>query len=161
MRPTPVINDPSAMIGEQAKFEYLINENYKYMNFARYSLIQGERVILSIYQPQKNHRLVNVLGRNFIRPKSLAHLTILTDREVILIGDAEGISEKKRNKYGGVHCFIPLRSLTSVSLEEEPGGLLRFTFHVFPDEKISKFFDASHLLEIENLKKSIEAVIVK
>jgi hypothetical protein len=77
-----------------------------------------------------------------------------------LIGDAEGISEKKRNKYGGIQCYIPLRSLVSVTVEEEPGGLIRLIFHVSPDEKITKIFAVSRLQEIDNLKKSIDAVIV-
>jgi hypothetical protein len=160
MRPAPGIPNPSELIGEKSKLEYLLTENYKYLNFAQQSLVSGEKVIQSLYQSQINQPGLKVLGRTLYHSRSLAHLTILTDREVILIGDAEGISEKKRNKYGGIQCYIPLRSLDSVSVEEEPGDLLRLIFHVSPDEKIAKIFAVSRLQEIDNLKKSIDAVIV-
>jgi hypothetical protein len=160
MRPAPILINPSEMIGEKAKLEYLLTENYKYLNFAQQSLVYGDKVIQSVYQPQINQPGLKVLERTFYHSLSLAHLTILTNREVILIGDAEGISEKKRNKYGGIQCYIPLHSLVSISMEDEPGGYLRLIFHVTPDEKFLKIFDASRMQEIENLKKSIEAVIV-
>ena len=159
MRPTPVHSDPSELAGEQSKLEYLLIENYKYLNFAQQSLARRGKVVQSVYQPQIKQQGLQVLGRNFSRSLSLAHLTILTDREIILIGDAEGISEKKRNKYGGIQCYIPLRSLVSLSLEEESADLWRLTFHISPDEQITKLFDASRLKKIENLKKAIEALI--
>ena len=158
MRPAPGSPDQSDLKREQAKFDHLISENFKFMNFARGSLVSGEKVIQSIYQPQKRQNVFTVLGHGFYRIIFQAHLTVLTDKEVILIGDVEGMADKLKRKYGGVHCFIPLRSLTSVALEEQPNNLLRFTFIVSSGERVERLFDASHMQELINLKKALETL---
>ena len=158
MRPAPAALEQSALKGEQAKFNYLSSENYKLMNFARESLVCGEKVIQSVYQPPNRQSVITVLGRHFYRTHFPAHLTILTDREVILLGEAERITENKRSKYGGIQRYLPLRSLVSAVVAQQPNDLLKFTFHVLPDVQVERLFDASHLEEIENLKKAIETL---
>ncbi len=158
MRPLPAGPDPSGLQAEQAKFNFLSTENFKFMNFARERLVRGEKVIQTLYQPQNRQKLITVLGHSFYRTRFLAHLTILTDKEVILIRDDERITEKKRSRYGGVWRFLPLHSLVSVTLKEIPNDLLSVTFHLASNIQVERFFDAPHLHEIENLKKTLEAL---
>jgi hypothetical protein len=159
MRPAPTGTDVSDLKAEQAKFDYLSMVNFKFMNFARESLVCGERIIQSLYQPKKRQSLVTVLGRSIYRTISLAHLTILTDQEVILIGDVELVKGNKRSRYGGVRRYLPLRRIVSVTLEEQPNDLVRLTLQVSPDIRVQRLFAASQLQEIEHLKKALESLL--
>lgn len=159
MRPAPASTDPTDLKLERAKFDYLNAENFKFMNFARESLVSGEKVIQSLYQLPNRESVFSLFGHSFYRTLSLAHLTILTDQEVILIGDTERITENKRSRYGGVWRYLPLRKMASVALDQQPNGLLRLTFYVSPDIQVERFYDASRLREVENLKQAIEALI--
>jgi hypothetical protein len=161
MRPRSPCPDQGNLKIEQAKFDYLIKENFKLMNFARQSLVKGERVIQAVYQPRNRQSIINVLGKKFFTTISLAHLIILTDQEVILLGDVEKVSEKKRSKYGGVYRFLPLRSIVSVELENHPHDLLEFTFNVSPDIRVKKLFDSALLEEVKNLKIALETHLGK
>jgi hypothetical protein len=160
MRPAPTGFDKSGLKMEQAKFDYLSTENYKFMSFARESLVNGEKVIQTIYQPLKRQSVFSVSIHTFYRTIFQAHLTILTDKEIILIGDAESIAENKRSKYGGVWRYITLGSRPSIELEEQPDGLLRLTFHISGDVQVERFFEGSNLQEIGNLKKALESMLL-
>jgi hypothetical protein len=159
MRASPAGIDPAGLEKEQAKFDDLSGINFKYMNFARQCLLPGESVIQFLYQPTNRQPVVTLLGRSLYRTLSLAHLTLLTDKEVILIGEAERVTESKKGKYGGVLVYLPLRSLVSVSLQEQSNGLLRLTFQTSANAQAERLFDAVHLGEVEALKKAIESRI--
>ncbi|MCX6066856.1 MAG: hypothetical protein NT121_14045 [Chloroflexi bacterium] len=159
MRPAPADSDLSRLKVEQAKFDHLSTENFKFMNFARASLVPGERVIHSCYQPPKRQNLMTVLGRSFYRNIFLAHLTVLTDQEVILISDNERAIGNKGNRYGGVRRYIPLRRLASVAIEEHSKDLLRFTFQLSPNSQVIRFFDSANLVQAETLKKVIDSLL--
>jgi len=160
MRPAPAGSGSPDLKLEQDRFDTLALENFKFMNFARGSLVRGERVIQFLYQPLNRLKTASVLGRGIYLTLTLAHLTILTDKEIILIGDAEGIAEKQRSKYGGVWRYLPLRCLDSISLEDQPRDILRLTFHVSPGIRVERLFEASRRGEIENLKKAVETLPV-
>jgi hypothetical protein len=156
MRPRSPHPDQGDLKTERAKFDYLIQENFKLMNFARQALVKGESVIQAVYQPGTRQSIMNMLGQKFFRPISLAHLVILTDQEVILLGDVEKVTEKKRSKYGGVNRFLPLRSIVSVELAKRPHDLLELTFNLSPGIRVKKLFDPALLQEVENLKNALE-----
>jgi hypothetical protein len=157
MRPAPASLDEPGLRAELAKFDGLSDENYKLMNFARQSLLPGERVVQFLYQPLKRKRLLSVLGGSLYRSLTLAHLTILTDQEVILLGDAERITEKERSRYGGVRCYLPLQKIVSLDLGRPTDDLLSLTFQVSPGFPVTRLFDVSRLSEIESLKRAIES----
>jgi len=158
MRPAPgELNQPEQKV-ELAKFDYLSNENFKFMNFSRKSLVRGEKVIHSFYQPGKRRSVVSLFGHGIYRSIFVDHITILTDKELILIGDADGIAENKRSRYGGVRNFIPLRSLASLTLEEQPDNLLSLTFQGKAGFHLVRLFDASQRDAVEALKKAVESL---
>jgi hypothetical protein len=130
------------------------------MNYARDSLVPGERVNQFIFQPKNCQNMFSLFGRNYYRTISQAHLVILTDSEVILIGDTENISDNKRSKYGGVRRYLPLRSLVSVTLEPTLNNLYSFRLQIAPQLNVARLFDATHLTEIENLKTALEVEVI-
>jgi hypothetical protein len=72
---------------EQEKFDYLIRENYKYMNFGIQSLLPGCIVYQILLQPDIRVKYM----KYFKRILSVVHQTILTDRELIIIKDDESM----------------------------------------------------------------------
>lgn len=103
---------PSAHEQEQQKFNVYQSSNYKFMNFAKRSLMKGESVVAQILQPDIHLKYL----RHFTRLAVGNHLTILTDREVIIIKDAESIRLRNQTRYGGIWSYIPLEKITDVTL---------------------------------------------
>ena len=75
---------------ERSKFDFLNRTNLKLMNYARRSLLLDEKVERIILQPEIRDEVLRLFGNSFFRTVCLAHLSILTDRELILIQDGTG-----------------------------------------------------------------------
>jgi hypothetical protein len=154
MRPAMNGVNTSGQSLEKEKFDYLTNLNFKFMNYARSSLVAGEKVIFSLLQPEIKGR-ARVFLHAPIRP---AHLTILTDMELILISDGDGIKKTNKYKHGGVWRYIPLRSIVAVSQEETTDGLITLSIHLPAGGLINKTFNSSKKNELEQLRQEIEAL---
>ena len=157
----PAASGPDAMglKVEQGKFDYLASMDIKFMNYARNSLTRGEKVIDILWQPAIRKRVLTLLGWPFYKTLSLAHLTILTDKEVILIRDAEYSRGNKGLGYGNVWQYIPFRSLRSASLTEETDNVLNLCFCLSPDTHLERIFAASNRREMEHFRNEIERLI--
>jgi len=58
----------------------------------------GEKVIHSILQPEIRESMFTVLGKTYFRTISPPHMSILTDRELIMI--REELTRRKEDRYG-------------------------------------------------------------
>ena len=83
-RPSP---DPQALRAKQTSFSDLASKSFKFMNYARSSLVSGEKVIHTLWQPEIQESILPWRWLPFTRTIATAHLTILTDKELILISD--------------------------------------------------------------------------
>lgn len=149
-RMRPVSEEGADRAAEQTKLSFLSSENFKFMNFACQNLIPGERVLHTVYQPIRREALVAFLGRAFYRTIFPAHLLLLTDRELILIGEAEHVAEKNRGKYGGTLRYIPLRLLESVDEEPISGDLKKVVVRMKFGPPIERLLDSSSAETIRN-----------
>jgi hypothetical protein len=136
---------------EKDKFNYLSAINFKLMNFGRSSLVHGEIVLHSLLQSEIREPIWTFLGSMFQRTISPAHLTILTNQELILIQDIEHSRETPRPPYGGVWHYIPLRSIKSALLSEAENERLTLSITVSPDKTIEKLFVVSSKPELVKL----------
>jgi hypothetical protein len=159
MRPVPLGTDDASFMAEKTKFDYLSELNFKFMNYGRNSLVRGEKVIQTILQPEIREPAWRLLGWTFYRIVSPAHLTILTDQELILIRDDERGKEIRGVRYGGVWQYIPLRSIISVSLARPSNDLLALVITLSPDETLQKIFAVSSKPELEQLRDKIEKLV--
>ena len=107
---------------DASQFEGWAQQSYKFMNYARRSLLPGESVVQAIFQPEILKPVVSVLGRTFYRTLAPSQAVILTDRELVLIREEH--RRGGRDRYGGVWDYLPLGKIEKVSLEEKNGGLL-------------------------------------
>jgi hypothetical protein len=95
------------------------------MNYAKHSLLGGEKVIQFILQPEIQERLLRILGKTYYKTISPTHMIILTDRELITI--QEEAVRRQEDRYGGIWDYIPLNKITSLSVSEKAENLLVLT----------------------------------
>ena len=110
-----------------AKFDYLSLKNFKFMSFARESMVMGQEVFGTIWQPAIQRHIITILGRSFDDITTLAHLAILTGTELIVIHDDETSEENRGVRYGGVWHYIPIRHIRSLVLSEKGSDQLIFS----------------------------------
>lgn len=126
-------------------FDDLINRDYKYMNFAKMSLIPGEEVLDYVYQPE-------VRARKAWRTRILlpAGILILTGHELILIQEAAK-PERQDPRYGGSWRHIPLRRIAAISLANAAEGKVNLMIEMGHGKTCSIEFDVKLRHELENL----------
>lgn len=162
-RVRPVINDIDEIgewQAEKAKFSYLEADSYKFMNYARKSLLPGEKVIQTIWQPKIRKPIITLFGWSFYRTRTPTHLVILTDKEVIFICEDPRLVETKGGQYGGIWQYIPLHHITSVSISEQAGDLLPLSLNLAPgDQHLDKLFVAANQHKIQQFRDTLTYLI--
>jgi len=157
IRSAPAKPDEAALNTEKSKLDYLSQLDFKFMNYAMSSLMGGEQVIHSIWQPEIFTTVGAVFGLSLTRSLSPAHMVLLTDKEVILI--REGARSKRNKGYSEIRQYIPLRSIGAVSLTEQADDLVTLSIHLSEDESVDSLFPASKEKELLQLKTEIEDLI--
>jgi hypothetical protein len=134
---------------ELSKFDQWIKSNFKFMNFARHSLLGGEKVIHTMLQPEIRASRFTLLGRTFYKTISPTHVCILTDRELIMIQE-EAIQGRK-DKYGGTWDYIPLNKITALTLNTKDDNLLTLSIQLPENEQFEYLFQVSMKVEVDQL----------
>jgi hypothetical protein len=129
---------------ERAKFNYLLNLNFKFMNYGRFTILPGERVTYTLLQPEIGQEAARPLRRMFFHSVSPAHLSILTDRELIFIRDGETRAWRYAINYGSVWHYLPLNRITGVSLTRRTDGNLWLSIHLPQNEQVDALFAAEN-----------------
>jgi len=156
---TPILQKMRSAISESKsavqsseldKFDYLLRSNYKFMNYARQSLLAGEKVIQSILQPEIRVPVFKALGRIFSKTISPTHISILTDRELIVIREDEP-QNRTVGKYGGLWNYIPLNKIASLTLNGKDDDLLILSIQLPESIRLEYLFQASAKHELDQL----------
>jgi len=134
---------------ELEKFDHWVRLNYKFMNYAKRSLLGGEKVIHTILQPEIRASVLTVLGKTYYRTISPTHVSILTDRELIMIREEERHSGE--DKYGGIWDYIPLNKIVTLSLRGKDNNLLILSIHLPEGACLEYLFQASAEREINQI----------
>jgi len=143
---------------ELAKFDYLAQLNFKFMSYGRHSILPGEKVIHTVLQPEIREKIFTALGWSISRIVSTAHISILTDRELILIRDEEQSQWSRDARYGGTRSYIPLNKITSVSLTRKECDLLDLSIHLPSDDQIVSLFSTSNERELDLFLDRLESL---
>lgn len=161
MRPAPVNMDKREQNVEKAKFDYLATEGFKFMNYAQESLVRGERVLNTLWQPKIYKPIISAGKLVFYQSTvSLAHLVILTDMEFIVIQDDERSSENRGVRYGGKWQYIALRNINATSLLGRDDDVLALSLTLSPGERrVEILFAASQKQEIVEFRAELEKLI--
>lgn len=132
LRPAPNILNGNERWVERSKFDYLKIDCFKFMNYAIESLVGSEKVIQTIWQPKICKPIVRFGRLMFNRALALPTLTILTDKELIIIQDDERIRENRGTRYGGKWKYVALNHIKSASLVNMTDDPLLFTIELSP-----------------------------
>jgi hypothetical protein len=119
------------------------------MNYARRSIVPGEKVLHTILQPEIRARIVKLFGMSLFRMISTSHLVILTDRQLIIIKDENPGGWGDDTRYGGIWNYIPLDKIASVSLAPKNDSLLALSIHLPQNDHIDSLFSVSNKQELE------------
>jgi hypothetical protein len=160
MRPASTDIDEICWGAEKAKFDYLGSVDFKFMNYARKSLLRGETVVHIVWQPQIRERIFTLFGWEFHRTLALKHFVILTDKEVIVIGDDKHISDHRGFRYGGIWQFIPLSHIVEVGLIDQANGMVILSLALaHGDQRMEWVFEASNKPALKDLQEELIHII--
>jgi hypothetical protein len=131
------------------QFDHLLKVNYKFMNYGRRSLLGGEKVIHTIFQPEIRTPIFQFLGRTYYRSIFPTHMSILTEGELIMIRE-EG-RQRGDDRYGGIWDYIPLNKIITLTLSEKGSNLLVLSIHLPENECLEYIYQASMKQEVDQL----------
>jgi hypothetical protein len=110
--------------------EALSRLTYKFGNYLKRSLLQGDRIHRAVFQPEIRPVRFTLLGRAFHRTLSGTHLCLLTERELIVI--REEASRNDKSRYGGVWIYLPLERILDMQIQKNGNNLIVLTI-VLPE----------------------------
>jgi hypothetical protein len=134
------------------QFDNWVHLSYKFMNFARHSLLPGENVVQAILQLEIKAPVVSLLGRTFYRTLAPTHAVILTDCELILISEEQ---RHTSDHYGGIWDFLPLKKIEKLSVSEKEGGRLSLSVELPDQERLECIFQVAKREEVNELHRKI------
>ena len=152
---------PLDMQQEREKFSPLKQKHFKFMNYARNSLLPGEHVEQYIFQPEMKTARTNLFGMTILkRVVCLTHVLIHTDRELIMIRDDETSQRlKSRSRYGGIWNYVPLIHLQDLHIEDASAGLLELTMSLPAGDCIKMPFANERRPELEQFVQKVKATL--
>jgi hypothetical protein len=136
---------------ERDKFACLINQDFKFMNYARKSLLADEVVYTFIHQPEIAKLLFKAWGVILQRTIVPTHICILTDKELILIRE-----ELKRwwsvgPNYGGIWQYVPLSRISSMQVRPQGDELVALSITLQGGQEMETLFAAAHRDKLQHL----------
>lgn len=121
--------------------------DYKFKNYASQSIIPGEKVQAMVFQPATYEKRMYI----YRKPDINAHLSILTDKEWIIISEGEPDSAK-HYKREDVFTFIPLNKVGEIMIEEEADKII-VNIILLEQEELVLRFDCSQVDELNSFIK--------
>jgi hypothetical protein len=126
---------------ESGAFQAWGRRSFKFMNYAKRSLLGNEAVLQAILQPEIRMRVVSAFGRSLRRTLSATHATILTEHELISIRELASPGDQER--YGGTWDYMPLRKIAGLSVSRNGHGLLRLEVELFGGFRFDLLYETS------------------
>jgi len=142
-------------VTEKPYFDELRQESFKFASYCRNCLIQGEKVMDLLWQPEliENHIpiwLPICKKEWFDRIVFPNHLLLITNQEIILIREDE--LENRKEKYGAIWQMIPLSKIYSIDQTDIENNLRKLTFRLDDGTNINSLF-------LPQMKERIEKAI--
>lgn len=134
------------------QFEGWAQQSFKFMNYARRSLLPGEKVEQAILQLEIRRPVFNAMGRTLYRTLAPTQALILTGQELILI--REQSVRGSRARYGGTWEYLPLGRIEGTKLEEKNGQLLVLSVALPGELRLEATFENTRGGEIEQLMQA-------
>jgi hypothetical protein len=133
---------------ESEKFDEWVGQSYKFTNFAKRSLLAGDRVIQAILQPEIRTRALTLLGKTLYGLVSPTHICVLTDRELITVREER---RSANDKYGGIWDYIPLGKIVELFLSQRDGHFVELSIQLPDVVPLKSLYRASAERELNEL----------
>jgi hypothetical protein len=144
---------------ETGKFDHLTKVNFKFMNYARRSILAGEKVIHFILQPEISEKTLTVLRKTYYKTIHPTHMVILTNHEFIMI--QEDKAPMGKGKYGGIWTYIQLNKIKGLSISAENDNLLTLSIQLDGAASLEVPFQVSAKKDVDQLLASFEKLAKK
>lgn len=144
---------------EADKFDHLMMVNFKFMNYARHSVLAGEKVVHFILQPEIQGKILTILGKTYYRTIHPTRMVILTDRELIIIQEEK--AQMGKGKYGGTWTYIPLSKIEKLYASTRDDNLLVLSIQLPGDTSLEVPFQVSAKEEVDQLLVSYGGLSVE
>jgi hypothetical protein len=144
------VADPEQYEAEQAKFNYLAHDFYKFMNVAKKSILPGEEVIGAVMQAELRTPVVTLFGHAYTRLRAPAHILVRTDRELIVAVEEKQEAWSGSHKYGSIRTYIPLAKTAAVDLVAA-APYVHMNIHLEGGEQIDLEFAADQEPDLRRL----------
>jgi len=145
--------DISEISEETCVFDCLIDIDYKFMNYAKNAILNGEKVIDFIYQREIKVPYLKL----FTRIKSTSHMAILTNKELIILKE-ENAKSTKDARYGGIWIYIPVHKILSAYIEKDEIGFLNLVINISGFNTFKSVFEISIRERVEQLVEKINRI---
>ncbi|EMT38231.1 hypothetical protein V7D15_03805 [Thermoanaerobacter thermohydrosulfuricus] len=134
-------------------FDCLRDINYKFMNYAKKAVLNGEKVIDFLYQAD-----IKVPYFKFFKKlKSTSHMIIFTNKELIIL-EEENVKSTKDAKYGGIWIYIPVYKILSAYIDEAETGFLNLSINVYGANAFKSVFESSKKENVQRLAEQINKI---
>ncbi len=135
---------------ELSQLDDIAGLSFKYRNYARHCIPVGDRVIAGIAQPEVRRPVIRIGRWSYRRTIIMAHVLVLTDRELIIIhDDPESPASFDGTRYGGVWDYIPLGKIERVVWQDKDADVSSVTLELPLGDRIETLFAANRRAEVE------------
>jgi hypothetical protein len=130
--------------------------SYKFRNYARRSLLPGDRVITVLGQPEIRRAVIRLGRWSYQRTLVMAQVLILTDRELIVIHDDPGSPQSSdQTRYGGVWDYIPLSKIGRIAWRDKDAAVLAVTLDLPVGDHVEGLFPVERRAEVERFLQQV------
>jgi hypothetical protein len=136
---------------ERDKFNSLIREDFKFMNYARKSLLPDEVVRTFVHQPEIARPLLRIWGIKLSRTIVPRQICILTDKELILIQEEPKPWWHVGSPYGGIWQYVPLTRLSAMQVRPEGDDLVALSITLEGGQEMETLFAAAQRDQLQHL----------
>jgi len=141
---------------EDNNLQFLEQLDYKLFNYGVRGLLPNQLIRSTLYQPAVQHYLIRVHRAVLTRTLFPAHLSILTDNELILVSDGEQTHWHNNRRYGGVWTYVPLCMIDHVSVVDESKDLLTLKYDLADAESLIRKFRIEYFAEVTQFIQEIK-----
>ncbi len=136
------------------ELDYLKEISEKFYNYGKFSLLPGQEIQNSAYQPMA------YVGKskNSAEFQTAPHLMILTEKEVILIEEAKQEQKSTSQKYSGVWSYIQIPHISNIE-EQLEGEWMKLKIFLEGQKPKQIDYDPKNKLDAQNLTQNLKKKI--
>jgi hypothetical protein len=152
--PQPAAIDPHV---ERARLREIEGLSLKLLNFGKNSILPAETVSQALWQPEIQPEILTLFAKWISRTISTVHLSILMDRELIVVRE----NPSRDSKYGVIRTYVPLGSIGSVSLDRKRDDSLTATLHFPENDRLELLYSPSNGAEVEGFLEELGSAVAE